>query len=87
MSAINPYESVRKEIGGNLVYIKCNLDTTIDRDTKGLYAMALSGKIKNFTGVSDPFEEPINPALLLETDKESINDSVNSLYNFILKNI
>lgn len=87
MSAINPYESLRKEIGGNLVYIKCSLDTAIDRDTKGLYAMALNGKIKNFTGVSDPFEEPINPALLLETDKESINDSVNSLYNFILKNI
>ena len=87
MSAINPYEEVRQEIGGKLVYIKSSLDAVIARDVKGLYAKALSGEIPNFTGVSDPFEEPKNPALVIETDKEDLSSSVDKLYEFILDSI
>lgn len=86
MSAINPYEDVRREIGGTLVYIKSSLSAVVDRDVKGLYAKALSGEIPNFTGISDPFEEPAEPALIIETDKESLEESIDKLYNFILNN-
>ena len=87
MSAINPYEELRNEIEGELVYIKCKLETVIKRDVKGLYAKALSGEIKNFTGISDPFEEPKNPAITIPTDKKSLDTSASMLYNFILDSI
>ena len=47
----------------------------IERDTKGLYARALAGEIENFTGVNDPYEEPIDPEIVVETDLESIEES------------
>jgi len=87
MSAINPYEETRRIIEGKIVYIKCALDTVIRRDTKGLYAKALAGEIENFTGISDPFEEPPDPALVIETDKESQEASTTKLYEFILENL
>ncbi|NVM56257.1 MAG: adenylyl-sulfate kinase, partial [Candidatus Helarchaeota archaeon] len=54
-----------------LTYVKCPLDVCIKRDNKGLYKKAIAGEIKNFTGISHPFEEPINPEIIIETDKES----------------
>tara|TARA_R110002020_G_scaffold7395_7_gene31126 strand:- start:247 stop:753 length:507 start_codon:yes stop_codon:yes gene_type:complete len=85
MSAINPYEEVRQEIGGKLVYIKTGLEAVIDRDVKGLYAKALSGEIPNFTGISDPFEEPLAADLIIETDKGTIQDCTKQLCDFILE--
>jgi len=87
MSAINPYEETRRDIEGKIVYIKCCLDTVIKRDTKGLYAKALSGEIENFTGISDPFEEPKLASLIIETDKEKEEVSIDKLYKFILQNM
>ena len=87
MSAINPYEEVRQEIGGKLVYIKSSLDAVVERDVKGLYAKALSGEIPNFTGVSDPFEEPEDPSLVIETDKEDLEDSLDKLHSFVLTSV
>jgi adenylyl-sulfate kinase len=87
MSAINPYEEVRQEIGGKLVYIKTGLDAVVSRDVKGLYAKALSGEISNFTGISDPFEEPDAPDLVIETDKNTLHDCVTQLYEFVVENI
>jgi adenylyl-sulfate kinase len=87
MSAINPYEEVRQEIGGKLVYIKTGLDAVIERDVKGLYAKALSGEIPNFTGISDPFEEPSAPDLVMETDKDTVQDCTTQLCDFILDHI
>ena len=55
--------------------MKCSLDRLIERDTKGLYARALAGEIENFTGVNDPYEEPIDPEIVVETDLESIEES------------
>jgi adenylylsulfate kinase len=45
------------------------------RDVKGMYKKAIEGKIKEFTGISDPYEEPLNPEILVETDKETLEES------------
>ncbi len=73
---VSPYRSIRAEIRAMIgdfieIYVKCALDKCIARDVKGMYKKAIAGEIKNFTGISDPFEEPENPELILETDRES----------------
>ncbi len=80
-AAISPYRAVRDEardMVGNFVevYVKCPLDELVRRDVKGLYAKALRGEIGNFTGVSDPYEEPLHPEVVVETDHESVSTSV-----------
>lgn len=75
-AAISPYQAVRdearQEIGRFVeVYVKCSLQACVDRDVKGLYRQALAGEITNFTGVSDPYEEPLSPELTVQTDRES----------------
>lgn len=97
MSAINPYNEIRQEIANNnslskTVYVECDIETLIKRDPKGLYAKALlpSGdpdRIENFTGISDPFEVPKSADLVINTDKQTIDESVSNLVNFILENI
>src|ERR1044071_7282168 len=74
-AAISPYreirDEVRKQIGNFVeVYVKCPVPVLAQRDVKGLYAKALKGEIKNFTGVSDPYEEPLHPEIVVESDKE-----------------
>lgn len=93
MAAINPYQEPRKyleENGALTVYVKCNVSVLRERDTKGLYEKALledghPEKVYNFTGISDPFEEPPFPDLYIDTETESINQSVDKLYRFILE--
>lgn len=80
-AAISPYrearEWARKEIGNFVeVYVKCPLEVCRQRDVKGLYKLADEGKIKGFTGVDDPYEEPEYPELVIETDKEAVEQSV-----------
>jgi adenylylsulfate kinase-like enzyme len=91
MSTINPYDNIRKELtdtcGAKTVFIKCRLEECIHRDVKGLYAKALSGEIQNFTGISDPFEDPVAPALVIDTAELSLEESVNNLEKFITDNI
>jgi adenylylsulfate kinase len=97
ISAINPYDDVRKELklldpNGKLVYIKASLDTVKERDTKGLYRKALlpdghPERINNFTGISDPFEPPTDVDLLIPTDSADIERSANTLEYFIMRNI
>jgi len=83
-AAISPYRNVRDEIRMDIgdfleVYTKCPLDTCIERDVKGLYKKAIAGEIPHFTGVSDPYEEPINPEVVCETDKESVEGSTDKI--------
>jgi len=83
-AAISPYRAIRDEvraIHGRFfeVFVKCPINTLADRDVKGLYKKALAGEIKNFTGVSDPYEEPLTPELIVETDRESREESFNRL--------
>jgi adenylylsulfate kinase len=80
-AAISPYRDVRDEnralIGDFVeVYAKCPIDVLAERDVKGLYKKALAGEIDNFTGVSDPYEEPLNAEVVIESDKESVDESL-----------
>ncbi|MDQ2903196.1 MAG: adenylyl-sulfate kinase [Chloroflexota bacterium] len=80
-AAISPYRETRAwartQIGNFVeVYVKCPIDVCRQRDVKGLYKLADEGKIKEFTGVSDPYEEPEQPELVVETDRETIEESV-----------
>lgn len=83
---VSPYRErrrkTREEIGSFVeVYTRCPVDVCIDRDTKGLYRKALAGEITNFTGVNDPYEEPENPELIIDTDKENVEESVLKVLN------
>jgi len=83
-SFISPYREIRaearKEIGNFIeVYAQCSLKACMERDVKGMYEKAIKGEIKEFTGISDPYEEPINPEILLETDKETLEESTSKV--------
>ena len=84
-AAIAPYREARdwarKEIGNFVeVYVRCPIDVCRQRDVKGLYKLVDEGKIKNFTGVDDPYEEPLHPELIVETDKETVEESVARIF-------
>lgn len=80
-AAISPYREVRDELRGQTpgfveVFVRAPLDTLVERDTKGLYRKAIAGEIANFTGVSDPYEEPLHPEVVCDTSIESLAQSV-----------
>jgi adenylyl-sulfate kinase len=80
-SAISPYREVRDAVRREIrdfaeVYVRCPLDTLIQRDVKGWYKRALSGEVENFTGVSDPYEEPLNPEVVVDTSAETPQESI-----------
>ncbi len=80
-SAISPYRAVRDEARETIgefveVYVRCSIPELTRRDVKGLYARALAGEIKNFTGVSDPYEEPLNPEVIVDSETESEEESL-----------
>ena len=84
-AAISPYgearEWARKEIGNFVeVYVKCPIEVCRQRDVKGLYQLVDEGKIKNFTGVDDPYEEPEHPELVIETSKETVEESISRIF-------
>ncbi len=76
---VSPYRErrakTREEIGDFVeVYTRCPVEVCIERDIKGMYKRALAGEISNFTGVDDPYEEPEDPELILDTDKYDIEE-------------
>ncbi|MDX6561921.1 MAG: sulfate adenylyltransferase [Gaiellales bacterium] len=83
VSAISPYEATRQaaremveEFGVFVcVYVHTSVDECVRRDTKGLYAKAIAGEIKEFTGISDPYEEPASAELTIDTESQSPEDS------------
>ena len=80
-SFISPYREMRDRARSETtnfleIYVKCPVDVCMQRDVKGMYQKAISGEIKEFTGVSDPYEEPLKPELVLETDRETLEESV-----------
>lgn len=80
-AAVSPYretrDAARKLIGRFVeVYVKCPLHVCMDRDVKGMYKKAVAGEIGSFTGISDPYEEPIQPEVVVETDRRSAEDSL-----------
>lgn len=85
-AAISPYREVREALRADLgrfveVYVKCPLSVCAERDVKGLYRRALAGEVPAFTGVSDPYEEPLQPEVTVETDRESVTESAARILN------
>jgi adenylyl-sulfate kinase len=79
-AAISPYREVRNEVRKMVgsfveVYAKCSLEVCEQRDVKGLYRKARLGEIKHFTGIDDPYEEPLSPEVTLNTDRETVEES------------
>ena len=87
-AAISPYRAIRDEIralvtsdGGGFVevHVHCPLEVLAERDVKGLYKEALAGKIENFTGVSDPYEPPLKPEVVVDSSKETVDQSIDKI--------
>jgi adenylylsulfate kinase len=83
-AAISPYQVIRDEVramDSNFVevYVKAPLEVCEGRDIKGMYAKARKGEIKGFTGIDDPYEEPLNPEIICYTDQETVQESVTKI--------
>ena len=83
-AAISPYREVRDELrqqtpGFVEVFVTAPIDTLVERDTKGLYKKAIAGEIANFTGVNDPYEEPLHAEVVCDTSRESLQQSLSKV--------
>ncbi len=83
-SAISPYRQSRDDVRRSIesdgaqfieVFVRCPLQVLIERDVKGLYKKALAGEIENFTGISDPYEAPLAPDVVIDSSAESVEES------------
>ena len=68
------------------VFVKCPLEVCMDRDPKSMYKKAASGNMKTFTGVDDPYEEPVSPEIIIETDELSLSEGVNKIIEHLKEN-
>jgi adenylyl-sulfate kinase len=87
-SFISPYRAVRQTVREETtnfieVYVEVPLEEAIKRDVKGLYQKAMNGEIENFTGVSDPYEEPLEPEIRIPTHRESVQASVGRILTYL----
>jgi adenylylsulfate kinase len=87
---ISPFQADRKIVRDLLeekefieVFVKCPIDTCEQRDPKGLYVKARQGLIKDFTGINSPYEEPVNPELIVDTHSFSIEENVEQVINYL----
>jgi adenylyl-sulfate kinase len=83
-AAISPYRAARDQVRARIpefieVYFECPLEVLIERDVKGLYKKALAGEIEHFTGISDPYEHPLNPEITIHSGRESPEDAVHRI--------
>ncbi|MCA8920055.1 MAG: adenylyl-sulfate kinase, partial [Planctomycetes bacterium] len=91
-AAISPYKAIREEcramIGDDKfveIHVHAPVEVLIERDTKGLYKKAIAGEIKEFTGISDPYEEPENPHVRVRTHEQSIEESLEDIWNHLIE--
>jgi ATP sulfurylase/adenylyl-sulfate kinase len=89
-AAISPYREVRDEVrtqtpGFVEVYVRCSLDELVRRDVKGLYRKALAGELPNFTGVSDPYEPPLRPEVIVDSEHETVEESVERVLQALVR--
>jgi len=87
-AAISPYRETRDQVRARIdrfveVFVDCSLDVCIERDVKGLYKKALRGEIKEFTGVSDPYEAPLQPEITIYTDRETPEESAGHIVAYL----
>ena len=90
VAAISPYLKSREEARGELknfveVFVQCPLNICIERDPKGMYAKANRGEITNFTGISDPYEPPEKPEIIVRTDREKPEESLQKVLTALVK--
>lgn len=92
-AAISPYRQSRDDVRRAIesdsirfleVFVRCPLGTLIERDVKGLYARALAGEVKHFTGISDPYEEPLSPDIIVDSSLETVAESSTRILTSIL---
>ena len=88
---ISPFKEERDKVRKLLadeglieIYVKCPISVCEARDVKGMYKKAKANEIKDFTGISSPYEAPENPDLILDTDKESLDESVDKVLNLLI---
>ena len=92
-AAISPYAEIRDEahemMGDRFleIYVKASVEACAERDVKGLYEKAFKGEIKEFTGVSDPYEPPENPALVLDTENETPEESAQKVVALVEEHV
>jgi adenylylsulfate kinase len=90
-AAISPYREIRDENRTRAqaafveIYVEAPLEVVEERDTKGLYKKARAGIIKQFTGISDPYEEPLHPEVTVHTGRESIEESARKILDYLEK--
>ena len=87
-SFISPYQAVRDQVRAETtnfieVFVEAPLEVCAERDVKGMYAKAFAGEIPNFTGVSDPYEAPVSPDILVQTHLETVDESVTQIINYL----
>ena len=93
VSMISPYQNmrdlIRQELGEELVeiWVKCSLKECVKRDPKGLYHKAFMGTFINLTGLQDPYEQPINPDMIIETEYDSVDACVDQIIEFIVDRV
>jgi adenylylsulfate kinase len=90
VALISPFAEIRNEIRNICndfieVYVATSLELCIERDPKGLYKKALAGEIQHFTGISSPYEAPLNPEIILNTKFQTAEESARLIYDFYLK--
>ncbi len=91
VAMISPYHVAREENKKNItnyieVYCNCSVSHLKKRDPKGLYAKAVRGEIKNFTGISDEYEEPESPSLVVNTEYETVDESISKIIDYLKNN-
>ena len=88
-AAISPYREIRDEARETMgerfieIFVKASVEVCAERDVKGLYEKAFKGEIKEFTGVSDPYEPPLNPELVLDTEHQSAEESAAKILSLL----
>lgn len=85
VAAISPYRDAREDVKEKIprfleIHVDCSIDVLTARDTKGLYKRALAGELDHFTGISDPYEAPVNPALIIHSDRETVEESAERIW-------
>jgi adenylylsulfate kinase len=88
VAAVAPYREARERLKATIpglveIYVKAPLSVCIERDVKGMYAKAMAGEISHFTGVDDPYEEPLHPEIVVETNRLSVTACVESVIEWL----
>ena len=92
VAAISPYRQSRDDVRRSIendgirfieAFVRCPIDRLVERDVKGLYVRALTGEIANFTGISDPYEEPLFPDVVVDSSAESVDQGAAKILSLI----